>query len=404
MTEAAILEPATPNSASVPSTSPALLVCSRCIYNSETPAIVFDEQGVCNYCKMHDQLDAEYPTGAAGARILENMAAKIREDGKGKPFDVVVGVSGGCDSSYLLYKAKELGLRPLAAHYDNTWNSKVAVENIHNVLKKLDIELYTHVIDNEVSNDIYRAFFRAGVPDIDSATDLGLATTLYMAAEKYNIKYMFEGHSFRTEGVSPIGWCYMDAKYIQSVVKQYGDSYSTHKMRTHPNLWFSKFLKYMLVSRVKKIRPLYWMDYDKEQVKRFLVNELGWQWYGGHHLENRFTAFAHSYFFPRRWGIDQRMNGYSAMTRSGQMERSEALRLMSQPPVLEPEILDTLKKRLGFSDAEFEGLMNLPKRTYRDFKSYKPLFERLRPFFWLMYKMELVPKSFYIKYTSKSDI
>ncbi len=377
--------------------------CSRCLYDQDTPAILFGEDGVCNYCRIHDQMDHEYPTGDAGERHLRQLAEKIRHDGRNKDFDVIVGVSGGCDSSFLLHKAIELGLRPLAVHFDNTWNSTIAVENIYNVLKALDVELFTYVVDNEEYDDIYRAFMRAGVPDIEAPTDIGLAATLYIAAEKFGIRYMFEGHSFRSEGVSPLGWLYMDGKYIQSVVKAHGN-YQRHQLKTFPNLWLRSQLKWMLLTRVRKIRPLYYVDYQKEQVKDFLTRELGWQWYGGHHLENRFTAFYHTYFLPRRFGIDQRVNGYSALVRSGQMSREEGLARLRQPPACETELLDVVKKRLGFSDEEFEELMTRPKKTFRDFKTYKRTFERMRPFFWLMYKMDLVPKSFYAKYTSKQNI
>lgn len=375
--------------------------CARCVYDSSTPAIVFDETGVCNYCRMHDQLDAEYPTGTAGRLRLEQTVDEIRRAGRGKDFDVIVGVSGGCDSSYMLHLAKEVGLRPLAVHFDNTWDSTVAVENINNVLRRLNVELFTHVVDNEEYNDIYRAFLKAGVPDIEAPTDIGLATTLYMAAEKFGIKYMFEGHSFRSEGVSPLGWLYMDAKYIQSVVKAYGN-YPSHKLKTFPNLWMHRFLKYMLVQRVKKIRPLYWIDYQKEEVKAFLAREFDWRWYGGHHLENRWSAFAHSYVWPKRFNVDTRVLGYSALVRSGQMTREEGIQLLELPHEFDIEIVDVVKKRLGFSDAEFEQVMALPKRHYREFKTYKPAFERMRPFFWLMYRMDLVPKSFYLKYTAKN--
>ncbi len=374
--------------------------CARCLYDETTPAITFDEAGVCNYCRLHDELDAANPTGSAGRRRLEALADQIRREGRGKPYDIVIGVSGGCDSSYLLHLAKELGLRPLAAHFDNTWDSRIAVENIHRVLKALEIDLFTIVVDNEEYDDIYRSFLLAGVPDIDAATDLGLATTLYIAAEKHGIRYTAEGHSFRTEGVSPIGWCYMDGKYIESVVRRF----SGRELDSYPNLTLMRFLRYMAVRRIKRIRPLYFIDYRKEETKRFLADTYGWQWYGGHHLENRFTAFCHSYFFPRRFGIDQRRNGYSALVRSGQMTREEALALLEQPPHLEEDILELIRKRLRFSDEEFERVMTQPHRTYRDFTTYKPTFERLRPLFWAMAKMDLVPHSFYVKYTSRKNI
>jgi N-acetyl sugar amidotransferase len=374
--------------------------CTRCLYDETTPAITFDDDGVCNYCRLHDQLDRAHPTGPEGRRRLEAMASEIRAAGRGKPYDVAIGVSGGCDSSYLLYLAKDLGLRPLAVHYDNTWDSRVAVENIDRMLKALNVELFTIVVDNEEYDEIYRSFLLAGVPDIDAATDIGLAATLYIAAERFGIRYTFEGHSFRTEGVSPIDWCYMDGKYIESVVRQY----SGRRLKTFPNLTLGRFLRWMILRRIKRIRPLYHVDYHKEQTKRFLAENFGWQWYGGHHLENRFAAFSHSYFFPLRYGVDQRRNGYAALVRSGQMSRAEGLQQLCLPPYLEDEILTLIKKRLRFSDEEFERIMTRPKRTYRDFKTYKPTFERLRPLFWLMAELELVPRSFYVKYTSKNNI
>lgn len=403
MAEAARRLPTSPPSdATRPSAllSPSLKRCTRCLYDETTPAITFDAAGVCSYCHLHDRLDAQHPAGDAGEAYLRDLAAVIKKAGRRKAFDVVVGVSGGCDSSYLIYKAKELGLRPLAVHFDNTWNTTTAVENIHNVLKALDVQLYTYVVDNEEYDDIYRSFLKAGVPDIEAPTDIALATTLYKAAAEHGIKYIFEGHSFRTEGVSPLGWLYMDAKYIATIQKQYG----TRKLKTYPNLWLHAQLNWMVRHRIKKIRPLWYLTYPKEEVKAFLSREFGWKWYGGHHLENRFTCFYHSYFLPTRFGIDQRLNGYAAMVRSGQMTRDEGLAHMTSPPPMEDDLVELVKKRLGFTDEAFEHLMNLPKKTYRDFKTYKRTFERMRPFFWLLAEMDLIPKSFYIKYTSKKNL
>lgn len=308
-------------------------------------------------------------------------------------------MSGGCDSSYLVHQMKEVyGLRLLAAHFDNTWNSTIATENIHNVLDKLGVDLFTIVVDNKEYDDIYRSFFKAGVKDLETPTDIGLATTLYKAAEKFGIKYMIEGHSFRTEGVAPLGWIYMDGKYIESVHRQFGRV----PMKSFPNLWLRDQLKWMLFGGIKKIRPLYYMDYDKEAAKKLLTEKYDWQWYGGHHLENRFTAFYHSYFLPTRWNIDFRIAGHSAYCRNGWMTREGALRLMNEPPHIEAGLVDFVKKRLGFTEEEFERLMTMPKKTYKDYVTYKKTFERMRPFFWVMYKMDLIPKSFYIKYTAKS--
>ncbi|MDH4379164.1 MAG: N-acetyl sugar amidotransferase [Vampirovibrionales bacterium] len=369
-------------------------VCSRCIYDESTPSIVFDAQGVCNYCNLHDVMDAQYPTGAKGHEILMAQVAQMKERGKNNAFDCVIGVSGGCDSSYLVWQLKQWGLRPLAAHFDNTWNSPIATQNIYKVLNKLDVELFTIVADSREYNDICRAFMLSGVKDIEAPTDIALAATCYKAAEKYNIPYIINGHSFRTEGVSPHGWIYFDGQYVKSVHKQYG----TMPLKTYPNLDLFNFIKWTAFSGIAQLRPLYHLDYDKEATKKFLAQEFGWEWYGGHHLENRFTAFYHSYFIPRRTSYDMRMLGFAACTRSGQMTRDEALAEMAKPPQCEADVIQLVKTRLGFSDEEFERVLDLPLVPYTEFKTYKPFFEKARPFFWLMYKLDRVPKSFYLKY------
>jgi N-acetyl sugar amidotransferase len=374
------------------------LICTRCIYDDSVPNISFDSEGVCNYCRQIDALEAEYPTGREGEARMQKLVEDMKAAGRGKKYDAIIGVSGGCDSSYLLHQMKEVyGLRLLAAHFDNTWNSTIATENIHNMLDKLGVDLFTIVVDNKEYDDIYRSFFKAGVKDLETPTDIGLATTLYKAAEKFGIKYMIEGHSFRTEGVAPLGWIYMDGKYIESVHRQFGRVL----MKSFPNLWLRDQLKWMLFGGIKKIRPLYYMDYDKEAAKKLLTEKYGWQWYGGHHLENRFTAFYHSYFLPTRWNIDFRIAGYSAYCRNSWMTRKDALRLMNEPPHIEAGLVEFVKKRLGFSEDEFERLMTMPQKTYKDYVTYKKIFERMRPFFWLMYRMDLIPKSFYMKYTVK---
>lgn len=368
--------------------------CSRCLYDETVPNIHFDENGVCNYCHIHEQLDREYPTGDEGEKKLHVIADQIRKEGRGRKYDVIVGVSGGCDSTYLLYLAKRLGLRPLAVHFDNTWDSNIAVKNIQIALKTLDIDLFTYVVDNKEYDDIQRSFLKAGVLDIEAPTDLGLASVLNLAAEKYRVKYIFEGHSFRTEGVAPLGWVYMDGKYIESIQKQFG----TLPLKTYPNMLMPNFIKWTAILGIKKIRPLYYMDYVKKDAMAIITKELGWEWYGGHHLENRFTAFWHTYFAPRRFGIDGRLLGYSALVRSGQITREQGLDLVAQPQQYDPELIEMVKKRLGLSDEEFERLMTQPKKTYRDFKTYKKTFQRMRPFWWLMYKLNRVPKSFYMKF------
>ena len=372
------------------------LICNRCIYDNTIPNITFDSYGICNYCHQINDLEQAFPNDKNGEEKLNKIIEQIKRDGKGKKYDALIGVSGGCDSSFLMHlMTKKYGLRLLAVHFDNTWNSSIATRNIQKVTKKLKINLYTYVVDAKEFDDLILSHLKAGVKEIENPTDIGLATTMNMAAVKYKIKYKIDGHSFRTEGSAPLGWVYMDAKYIQSVHRKYGKL----PMKTFPNLWLSKQLRWMLLNQIKTVRPLYYLDYDKEDAKKLLLDEYGWTWYGGHHLENRSTAFFLSYFFPKRWGSDFRIVGYSAYCRDNRMSREEALRLMREDPHIEPGLVEYYKKRLDLSAVEFERLMKLPKRHYTDFKTYKKTFELFRPFFYLMAKKSLIPWSFYIKYT-----
>jgi len=373
---------------------PNLQICSRCVYDSEVPSITFDDKGVCNYCKMHDELDRRYPTGPEGEKILAGIAEEIKRAGKGKKYDCIVGVSGGCDSSYMLHKAIEMGLRPLAVHFDNTWNSPISTQNIYNVLDKLGVDLWTLVANNKEYEDIYRSFMLSGVQDVEAPTDIALTTTLYMAAEKFGVQYILEGHSFRTEGISPLGWLYMDGKYIESVHKAYGRL----PMKTYPNLTLGRFVRWTTLRNVKRIRPLWYLPYNKDDARKLLSEKYGWVWYGGHHLENRFTAFYHAYLMPRRFGVDQRALGHAASVRSGQLDRETALKQLAEPPHCPEDIVEMVKKRLGFTEQDFERVMALPRQSWHDFKTYKPVFERLRPFFWVLMKLNRVPESFYMKF------
>jgi N-acetyl sugar amidotransferase len=371
--------------------------CKRCIYHEEIPAISFDAEGICSYCRQYDLMQVSYPTGTEGMKKLEQMTDEIKKAGKGKDYDVVIGVSGGCDSSYLVHLAKELGLRPLAAHYDNTWNSKTAVENIKNILEKSNVDLYTHVADNEEVNDVMKSLMLASVPEIEAATDLALATVHYMACDKFKIKYIWEGHSFRTEGISPPGWFYFDARYIVEIQKQFGKM----PVKTIPLLYLPKWFKWMLVNNIKKLRPLYYLDYNKENAKKLLIETYGWRWYGGHHMENRTAYFCNNYYLPLKFNIDLRWCEFSALVRSGQMTRQEALEKIQASKPFDKDILEEVYTRLNFTAEEFDRIMSLPKKSYRDYKTYKETFIRMRPVFFLLYKMGYVTRSFYDKFTQR---
>lgn len=369
--------------------------CSRCIYDSRIPKITFNSQGVCNYCEQYDQMKSEYPIGEEGDAILEANVAQMKKDGIGKDYDVVIGVSGGADSSYMLHLAKvKYGLRVLAAHFDNTYNSRIAVENLDVVLEKLNIDLYTHVVDNIQYQKIYKSFFKASVPEIDTPTDIALATVHYEAAEKYGVKHIWEGHSFRTEGISPPGWFYMDAKYIQKIHEKHGDG----DLGNLPVLWLDKWIKWISEDQIKKFRPLYYMDYNKEEVKKFLVKEYGWQWYGGHHMENRTSYFVNNFYLPKKFGIDLRYSEFSALIRAGLITREQGMEKIQQDKPFDEDILEEIKKRCDISNKEWDEIMSAEPSHFSKHETYKKTFEAKKDFFYDLYQKGFVTKSFYHKF------
>jgi len=370
-------------------------VCTRCIYDARVAGIAFDTEGVCNFCHQIERLRVEYQTGEpAGETKLLEIVERVRQEGRGKQYDCVIGVSGGTDSSYMLYLAKEMGLRPLAVHYDNTWNSAIATQNIQKMLAALDIDLYTHVVDNKEADDIFKAFFLSGVAEIEASSDLGLAETLYRAAWKHGVRYVFEGHSFLTEGITPVGRNYFDGKYIQSIHARFG----TRPMKTYPLMTFSRFMFWTTVARIRKVRPFWYVKYTKEEGQAFLSDRFGWAYYGGHHLENRMAAFLHGVYLPEKFATDMRNNGLAARARMGTMSREAAWAEYNKPPVVEEELVEYFQKRLGISSIEYAQIMSERPHAWTEFPTYKRRFERMRPLFAMLARANLVPMSFYLKY------
>ncbi|RMG23779.1 MAG: N-acetyl sugar amidotransferase [Methanobacteriota archaeon] len=371
------------------------MICVRCIYDSSIPGIFFDQDGVCNFCKQVEDMEHRYGTGTKkGEKILRDIINEIKVTGKKKKYDCVVGVSGGTDSSYLLLKAVEWGLRPLAVHYDNTWNTAISTQNIRKITSALNVDLFTYVVNNKEADDIFRSFLLAGVPEFDASTDIALAQVIRSAAAKFRIKYVLEAHSFKTEGISPIGNNYFDGKYIESIHRKYG----RRKMRTFPNMTFYQFMKWALLYRQKFIRPFWYIDYSKRKAREELKRCCGWEYYGGHHLENRSAAFLHSVYNPVKFGIDNRNWSLAAAVRSGEMDRETALDIYRQPIRPDEELIEFVKKRLDLSDQEYNEIMRGPIRCWQDYATYKQRFERLRPLFHILAKANLVPMSFYLKY------
>ncbi len=371
-----------------------LQTCTLCLFDSRIPGISFDRHGKCSYCYLHEQMCEQFPTGEAGQRNLDNLVNSIKASGKNKRYDCILGVSGGCDSSFLLHELVNRGLRPLAVHFDNTWNSQTATSNIYLMLDQLDVPLETYVVDNREYDDISRSMIKAGVPEFDAPTDIALKAVCLRAAEAHHVKYLIEGHSFRTEGVAPLGYMYFDGRYIKEIHRRFGDM----PMKTYPNMDIWRFLRWSTISNIRRVRPLYSIDYHKEQVKQFLSREYGWEWYGGHHLENQLTAFHHTFYLPQRFGLDLRFVELSGRIRSNQLTRDEAKEEYLAGPRVDHELVGMVRKRLGISLTEWDDLMDAPLRYFTDFPTYRKVFRALRPLFWILYRLERVPKTFYEKF------
>lgn len=372
--------------------------CSRCIYDVSIGSITFDEFGVCNYCKTIDSLVEKYGTGSEkGLLHFQRIVKEMKKHGKKRQFDCIVGVSGGTDSSYLLHLCIEMGLRPLAVHYDNTWNSAIAAMNISKVTSSLGIPLETFVCDNLEVCDLVNSFLLAGVAEIEGPTDLALAEVINRVARKYKVKYVLEGHSFLTEGISPLNRNYFDGRYIKSIHSRYGKL----PLKTYPLMTLRKFLYWIAVARVQKIRPLWYLDYSKEKAKEILSECYDWKDYGGHHLENKLTAFYHEVYAPRKFGTDFRQNVLAAKVRNGEIERSLAIAEFTERNVSTKFLEQYFRDRLSISEQDFELIMGQEPRKWIEFPTYKRIFEIFSPFFFIAVKFNLVPYSFYLKYCKK---
>lgn len=370
--------------------------CKRCVSDTTIPGIRFSSQGVCNYCDIHDEMESKYPLGARGQEELAKKVAEIKRQGQGKDYDIIVGVSGGRDSTYALHKVVELGLRPLAVHFDNGWNSEIAVTNIKNATTKLGVDLHTIVADWDEFRDLQIAFLKASVSDAEIPTDVAIHGTLHQVAAEEGIRAVVFAHSFRTEGVMPIGWTYMDGRYIQGIHRRFG---RRKKLKTIPNFKLTDFFYYTFVRRIEVIPILNYFPYDQKEVDAFLTSELGWTYYGGHHHESFYTHFFQSYLLPRKFGIDKRKVEYSALIRSGQMKRKEALvELREVPYPYEDELVDYVISKLELTRDEFEEIVARERKSFHDYPTYYPWIRSLSWPLKLATRCNLIPKLLYLKF------
>lgn len=343
-------------------------LCRRCILDSRSPGITLDDEGICNNCRAFDELLDEYPLDPDRDRgQLESILAKIRAAGQGKPYDCVIGTSGGTDSTYSIVKAKEAGLRPLAVHFDNGWNSAAAVQNIQGTLERLEVPLWTYVVDWQEFRDIQLAFLRAGVPSVEVPTDIGIRSALYRAAVDVGVKWVISGNCFRAEGIVPHAWGVKDGKQLSFLKRHFG---SGGRLKSFPNLPLGMHFYYAAVRRIRIFRILNYFDYSKETAKEELKHELGWIDYGGHHHESIYTRFFQSYIAREKFHMDRRPVTLSAAVRLGRLSRSEALVRAQEDDYTRFMLKDDLKyvaKKLEVGVDELKRIIEQPAASIFDF-------------------------------------
>ena len=343
-------------------------ICTRGVWDESVPGIKFDENGVSNYAQLVDKLIEAYPRGEKGMIEWQRIVGLIKEKGRGKRYDCIIGVSGGTDSCYLLHLAKEQGLRPLAVNLDNGWSSDIAVKNIKKLTNALNIDLITYVIDYEEIKDLNRCYMKAGLPWVDIPTDLAIKAVLYKIASGEGVKFILRGNDFRSEGTQPREWTYGDGRQLEFIHRKFGKV----RLRSFPNYRIQNLLYYSIVKKIKSVYPFYYLEYSKKEAQKFLSDKYGWEYYGGHHFENIFTRFVISYWLFEKFGIDKRRITFSAQIVSGEMNRSDALKLLENGPYDEKEkqfFLEYVLKKLDFTTGEFESIMSAKNKSYLDYPS-----------------------------------
>ena len=340
--------------------------------------IRFDARGVCDHCiTFETKVKPHWHTDERGERELRSIVEQTKVAGKGKDFDCIIGMSGGIDSSYLTYIATEFGLRPLVFHVDAGWNSQEAVNNIEKLVDKLGLDLYTEVIDWEEMRDLQLAYFKSGVPHIDSPQDHAFFATMYKFAEQHDINYILTGANLSTECIrNPIEWMYYQSDAIQ--LKDIHAKFGTRPLVNFPTtsiLRHKIWLPY--VKGIRVVRPLNLVPYNKAAAVQLLVEKFGWQPYPQKHFESRFTRFYEGYWLPKKFGFDTRKVQFSSLIVTGQMTREEALEKLKSPALDDATVrqeFEYVANKLGISTDELQGYMDAPNKTYKDYKSQEAVY------------------------------
>jgi hypothetical protein len=350
----------------------------------EIPSVTIGHSGQCNFCDLHDKLELE-----SSKVNIENVIKDIKKRGEKSKYDCIIGISGGFDSSFLLHLlGNEYKLRVLAFHFDNGWNGKEAQENMKIMTTAVGADLITFSIDNKQLNKLNLAFLKAGVSDADIPNDMAMSKLIFDIAEKYKVKTVINGHNYRYEGSAPLGWSYMDAKYIQSVGEYYNVDISSY-----PILTFRDQIKYMLKG-FKSVRILYYISHNKEKIKKMLTEKYGWKDYGGNHGENIYTEFVGNYLLPRKFNINKKLIYRSAELRSGVITRDEAEAAITLSK-FDLKKMKRIEKELGVS---IDEIMTYPITDRKRFKSYHESFRRWKFLIKIGVNLGFFPMTFYKKY------
>lgn len=341
------------------------------------PDIFFDKDGICNYYHEYKVEEHKLFQDNKDGNKLSEIVEVIKKSGAKNKYDCITGVSGGVDSTYLALQAKKLGLRPLIVHFDNSWNSEIAVKNIENIISKLGFDLYTLVVDWEEFRDLQLAYLKASVVDIEAITDHAIMGTIYKLAAQNNIKYILSGNNLVTEYVLPGHWIFNKADHIniQAIHKVYGN----RPLKTYP--FYDNRAKhyYKKVKGIQTIQLLDFLHYDKREVKETIIKELNWKDYGGKHYESVFTRFYQGYILPVKFGIDKRKAHLSNLIFSNQMSKQTAMQILQQPIYDEKQLSEDYEfvlKKFGLNDEEFKRILNQPRREHTEFDYDKGFFKK----------------------------
>lgn len=353
--------------------------CTRCIMDTSDPLITFSAKGECSHCQNFDNvLSKNWFPNNEGKKIFDEVISRIKENGKGKDYDCIIGLSGGLDSSYLAYIASQQDLRILAVHVDAGWNSELAVQNIENIVKKCNLDLFTHVVDWGEMQDLHYAFFKAQVPNQDIPQDHAFFAALYSFATKHNVEYVLHGSNISTESVLPTAWGYnaMDSRHIKEIHKLYG----RRKLNEYPFVSFFQLNFYFpYIKKMKVAKLLNYLPYTVEEAIDELEKKVDYKYYGGKHYESRFTKFFQAHFLPLRFGYNKKLAHLSALILSGQKTRDEALLEFNKPiydDVTLAEDRTYFIKKLGMTEDEYFDIVNGPIFNHDQYKSNKWFFEK----------------------------